>query len=157
MATLFQSIPGQVVALSNVDGDKGMPLTVDGMSGSWFPRFRSIISEMHVGLDGNYQLTHTCEDVVYVYAFGDRISQMQIGGVAFTSACAGSNMTGIEQVLAWYKKNRIAVRSKPIQVQIGSSASGLFRGYLTNLVGDIIKAESRLSQFALLFKVFPGG
>lgn len=157
MATIFESRPGQVVALDNADGDLGLPLTIDTIQGSWFAPFQSILTELSLALDGNFQFTHTCKDVIYVYVFGSRISQMRVSGLAFSDSCAAGNRTGLEQVLDFYNRNQVASRQTPIQVQIGTTAAGRFRGYLTNIRADIVKAEARISQFSLLFHVFPGG
>lgn len=157
MPTLFMNRPGQAVALPGDAGDQGMPLTIDGIQGSWFPSFTSILTELSLALDGNFQFTHTCKDIVYVYVFGRRISAMRISGLAFADRCPGGGATGIEQVIDYYNQNGIAQRPTPIQVQIGTSGAGRFRGYLTNARAEIVKAEARIGQFALLFSVFPGG
>lgn len=160
MAVIFQNKPGQVIALAaGPTGDAGLPLTIDGISGSWFPEFRAILTELSVGLDDNFQFTHTFDDVIFVYAFGSRISQMRISGLAFNGDCAdrsGGGVTGIERVMTFYRTNRIAARATPIQLQVGTTAAGRFRGYLTNFRADIVKPEARLAQFAFIFHVFPG-
>lgn len=156
MAVLFQGKPGEVIALNNASGDLGLPLTIDGIAGSWFPQFTSILTDISVVLDSNYQTTHTCKDVIDIYVFGDRVSQMRIGGLAFAGRCDGGTASGLELILEWYRTNRIAVRESPIQVQIGTTAAGRFRGNLVRLAVDIAKAEARISQFSLFLEVFPG-
>ena len=157
MPTLFATGPGQVAALAGEPGDQGLPLSVDGVQGSWFPQFTSILTEFMAALDGNYQFTHTCRDVIYAYVFGNRISQVRVAGIAFTGSCDDGFTTGIEQVLELYAENNIAARATPLQLQVGTGFAGRFTGFLTNMRAEIVRPENRLSQFALDFKVFPGG
>jgi hypothetical protein len=64
-------------------------------------------------------------------------------------------MSGIELILQWWEANKISAREAPVQVQIGTSSAGRFRGYLMNMRADIIKPEARISQFAFTMFVFP--
>jgi hypothetical protein len=156
VATIFPTRPGQVAMLDgSAENDLGLPLAVDGIYGSWFPGFQAILVGLQFTLAGNFQMTHTCANIVYIYAFGDRITSFRVSGMAFSDGCAGRS-TGIEQVLAYYKANRIAVRSTPVQLQIGTTDSGRFRGYMTEMQGEIARAESRVSQFSLVFQVLAG-
>jgi hypothetical protein len=155
--TIFANQPGQVYAVDVPPGaPAGMKLTVDSIKGAdWFGQFQGVITGLALALDGNFQFTHTCADVIYEYAFGDRISQLQISGLAFAAGCDASQSTGLELMISWYKANRIAVRSEPIQIAVGTTA--IFRGRLTNFRADITRPEANLAQFGLIFHVFPGG
>lgn len=157
MATLFGSIPGTAIRLDLKEGDVALPLSVDGIANGWFPGFKSILTEVSLGLDGNYQFVHTLKSIIYIYTFGDRISQLRLGGLAFQAACNAGQGTGIEALLGYYEQNRIAARSQPIQVQIGTEAAGRFRGYLTHFKADLLKPEARITYFSLLLHVIPGG
>jgi hypothetical protein len=154
MATIFLNQPGRAVALSD-EGDSGLPLRVDGIQGSWFGGFKSILTEAGVSLDGNYQFAHTLNETVYAYVFGDRISQLRLSGLAFASGCDGGGQSGIELIMQWYEANKISARERPIQAQIGTSSAGRLRGYLTHMRADVIRPEARISQFALIMHVFP--
>lgn len=157
MALLISNSPGQVTAIQ-VPGDVGLPIGVGGLSGSWFPALRAISTDISIGLDGNAQFMHTLANAVYVYAFGDRISQIQLGGIAFAHACPGPDgQSGAEAVLAFYNANRVAAQSTPTVLQIGTSLSGRFIGYLTSLKLGVSNPEMRLSQFGLTYSVLPSG
>jgi hypothetical protein len=149
--------PGKAIALDNPDNDLGLPLTIDGIQGSWFPAFKSILTAMSFGLDGNFQFTHTCRDVIYAYVFGDRITQLRVDGLAFADSCTASSPqgSGIELALGYYRANRISQRQTPIQVQVGTTAAGRFRGFLTNFRGEIVRPEARIAQFSMILHVFP--
>jgi hypothetical protein len=154
---IFPSRPGQVALLLG-EADLGLPFAVDGMSGSWFPTFHAILTGVQFALDGNFQLTHTCDNIAYVYAFGDRVSMLEFTGIAFADGCGavGGQATGIDLVLAWYKQNRIAVRPTPVQAQVGATAAGRFRGFLTRMGGEMSNPENRLTTFTLRLQTFPG-
>jgi hypothetical protein len=155
LAAIFASAPGTVSVLDG-DGMTGLPVAIDGLAGAWYPPFKAIITSVSIALDGNYQFTHTLDDVIYVYAFGDRISQLRIDGMAFTSNCNEAGGTGgIEAILDAYAANRIAARDEPIQIQIGTSVSGRFRGYLTGLRNDIARPDERIGTFSFLFHIIP--
>lgn len=154
MATLFMTRPGMAVALAD-EGDVGLPLRVDDIGGSWFAGFKSILTECAISLDGNYQFTHTLSEVIYAYVFGDRIGQVRLSGLSFADACPGGGSTGIELVMGWYERNRIAVRDTIIQVQVGTSSAGRLYGYVTNLRVELTKPEARISQFGMILHVFP--
>ena len=154
MPTLFQSRPGHAIALAD-DGDAGLPLRVDNISGSWFGGFKSILTECTISLDGNFQFAHTLGEVIYAYAFGDRISQVRLSGLSFADSCEGGGVSGIELIMGWYEKNRLSVRDSIIQVQVGASSAGRLRGYLTSLRVDLTRPEARISQFGMVLHVFP--
>jgi hypothetical protein len=98
----------------------------------------------------------TLRNLIFVYAFGDKIGQLRISGLAFAGACGySSGRTGVENVLEYYAVNRISNRLTPCQLQIGSSPAGYFEGYLTDLRLDILQPEARMTQFTLDFQVFP--
>lgn len=147
--------PGQVTVV-RTPGDQGMPIAVAGALGSWFPRFRAILTGVTVALDGNFQFQHTLRDVIYVYVFGDRISQLRIEGLAFAAGCPDGGPSGIEMIMEAYQGNRIAARPDPLQLAIGVGPAGRFRGYMTGFRADIVKPEARIAQFSFTFHVFPG-
>lgn len=155
MATIFDTQPGAVAVLPSDDGP-GLPLAIDGFSGSWFGAYKSILAGLSLALDGNVQFTHTLDDTIYIYTFGDRISQLRVDGLSFQGGC-GDDGSGVEAILQAYDENKVASRSSPVQVQIGTSASGLFRGYMTGLRMEIVKPEARIAQFSLLLSVIPSG
>ena len=156
MATLFDSGPGSVAVLGS-EGGMGLPIAIGGVSGSWYGQFNSILTELEVALVGNFQFLHTLSNVIYVYAFGDRISQLRVGGLAFSQGgCYSAGASGIEALLALYAQNKIAAQPDPITLQIGTGSAGRFQGYMVGLRTSLVKPEARISSWSLLFSVFPG-
>ncbi len=156
MPTFFGSSPGQVIALTDRDGIVGLPLAIDGIVGSWFPGFKSVLTGLSVVLDGNFAAMQTLREIIYVYTFGDRISQFNIMGMCFLGSCAPGSQSGLELMLNYYRQNRIALRASPIQLAIGTNSAGRFTGFLTSFKADVIRPEQSVGTFSLQFTIFPG-
>lgn len=150
MPTIFSNSPGEAVAVV-ADNDIPLSLSLDGFGG--FLSTASILTDISVGLDGNAQCRASLENITYIYVFGDKISLMQVSGLAFAGRC-GERENGLEQVLAYYDANKVANRETPLLIQIGVSASGLFRGALVGMRANA-RAMSRVSEFSLSIATFP--
>lgn len=160
--------PGRAVAIPN-PGDTPIPVSIEAWGGPI--AMQSLITEIAIMRGGNYQFTHTLSDLIYVYAFGERISSMRIAGLSFIGGCSssggstvdsptgesGSVVTGIEKVLAFYDANRISKRRTPVTLAIGTTDAGRFPGFLVGCQTGIARPESRLAQFALEFQTIPRG
>lgn len=158
--TIFETRPGAVVAVPDAF-DQPIPLAIDGWGG--YQSTRSIITQMGVMRQGNFQVTNTLEDQIYVYTFGERMGQMQISGLSFSGSCSSGDgaagasegnprVTGIEKVLEFYDQHRVSYRRDPLSVQIGTSAAGRARGFLGACRVELIRPEGRISQYG--FQLF---
>jgi hypothetical protein len=160
MPTFFGSEPGQVVALWDSDGIVGLPLAVDGVIGSWFPEFRSVLTGLTVGLDSNFEAMQTMREIIYVYTFGDKISNLIVSGLSFIANCKADEVlggpNGLEMVMEYYRNNRIALRASPIQIALGTNEAGRFTGFLTNMRAEVTRPELSVANFTFTFTVFPG-
>jgi hypothetical protein len=152
MADIFTNVPGVVTVLATNAGDNPFRMTIDG-----FPEDGSqsgiIITELAIQRHGNFQFLHTLKDLVYVYSFGERIGSIRASGLAFAQLCNGTE--GLPAVLEYYENNRLEARVDPISIVIGTSASGRFRGFLTELNADVSRPEARIAQFGLQFHALP--
>jgi len=153
MATLFPVAPGQVAVLTRPEFDPALPVTLDGVTGSAFPALRAILTNFSISLRESHQFQPTLGDVTFAYAFGADLGALRLGGVAFLSDCVGT-FSGVERVLDHYQAQRMAARGRPTQVQIGSTAAGRFRGFLTGMAMQVKAAEDGLAQFALELRVY---
>lgn len=156
MAVIFVNAPGQVAVLASDGPGAGLPFMIDGLTGSWFSLYRSIITDLSMALSGNFQFSQSLLDANYAYVFGDKPTPIRVGGIAFPSSCAGEPLTGPELILNLYEQSRIANNPLPIQIQLGSTAAGRFRGYMTGLNLEITRPEMRLGQFSFTFLAFAG-
>jgi hypothetical protein len=113
--------------------------------------FTSICTQAGVIANGNFQFLHTINDTIFVYVFGDRISELAISGVAFGEPCDGLR-PGIEEVFTLYTRDRIAVRAQPLIVLLGTRS---FNAFLTGVSAEITDAETQLTQFSFRLHCFP--
>ena len=152
MAAIFVSNPGEVVSYKNIGA---LPLSIFVENWPGYPSIRAIITGVSGSSSGNFNVTHTLQDFIYVYIFGERIGDLMISGLAFAGlGCGTSNQTGIEQIADFYNKYRISAYGKLLNIQIGLSGSSSLRGFLVGFQPDITNAESQVSQFGLTFKTF---
>jgi len=151
MATLFVTSPGQVVAFKDVGT---LPLSIFLENWPGFPAIRAAITAVSGATAGNYQFLHTLREFIYVYVFGERVGELSISGMAFSSACGTGGKSGVEQIADYYNKYRISSYGKLINVQIGISGSASLRGFLVDMQQNIMDTQHQLSQFKLTFKTF---
>lgn len=153
MAVLFITNPGVAVQLP---AQSAMPLSIalDGWGG--FQGFKSIITQASVQQQGGFQFLHTLRDFIFVYVFGERMGQCTIHGVSFAYTCPGrGGMTGPEAILQYYNNSRITKAGVPGTIQIGTTAAGRMRGFMTGMKLELTDPQQHLSQFSLQFHKFP--
>lgn len=168
MATVFETKPGFVAAVPD-PFDKPIPLAIDGWTG--YQGMRSIITQLGVQRQGNFQVVHSLEDLIYVYVFGDRVGQMRLAGLCFSEACAlapdrrapagggsqpsNNGAIGIESLLGYYDEYSIAKRDEPVNVQLGTTDKGRFKTAVVGMNIELLRPEGRISQFAMQLLVYP--
>jgi hypothetical protein len=161
-ALIFMTKPGVAVRLSEPTV-ASLFLSIGGAAGaidsaSSFSTHKSIITEMSVNRAGNYQFLHSLQDLIYVYVFGERISDIRVSGISFASTCqsgtAAGGVTGIEHLLEYYEQSRISATGRPYQILIGTSGQGRASGFLTGMNVSIDRPEARMARFTLSFKAF---
>lgn len=153
----FQSAPGTVVALNDPALQGNIPFTPiistpdDPIS---FQAQKSLITAVTVGQEVNAQFLHTIGSTIYVYAFGDRIGQMTISGLAAAASCNDrGGQHGIEQILAWYKRNKLTARKSPVTMVLGQSTT--VRGFVTSFNGSVFDHRFYLMQFSISMMLLP--
>lgn len=102
-----------------------------------------IITGISCALTGNYQFLHTVNNFIYLYAFGDRISVLNITGIGFTQKCSGaSDKVAINKIYDFYKNQRVAKRKNALGIVVtGTEDVFKFKGYLTGMTIDVKNSE----------------
>lgn len=151
-AVIFSKALGQVQSLP----DPSLPANISFRLDDWtgYVGLKSIITRITISAKGNYQFLHTLGGQVYIYVFGDRVGQMGISGLAFDSTCS-SNLgpLGIENVLAYYGRNRVANRQSPIRMVLGATTA--LDAYLLDITADMVDTKSRIWQFSMMLSLIP--
>lgn len=119
---------------------------------------RSIVTRLTVAQNSNVQFLHTLGSSVYIYVFGDRIGQVGLSGLGFQNPCVGrdgsqcADMTGLEGMYKWYRKNRVSARRRPIEMTLGSQP---LEGFVVDFNADVIDASSGLMQWQIQLATLP--
>lgn len=157
MATLFATRRGVVSRIDLRNGDVARPFAIrmNGIDAGTNvnPNTKMIITQAAIVQQGNYQFLHTLDETIFVYAFGDRIGDLQVSGIAFMKDC-NSDTSGIDAAINNYNKNKISARNSPVIVAYG--ANNPFRAFLTDMNVELADPERMLGQWTYRFKSFAG-
>lgn len=110
---------------------------------------RNIITQVGVVQNGNFQFLHTINSDIFVYVFGDRMSEMRIGGVSFAHECE-SGQNGADDIFKTYDENRIAEKAEPLIITVGRTP---FSGFLTGSQFGVSDAELMLGSWSFQLHV----
>lgn len=146
---VFSNRPGRAIMVPDV----GFPLTIN--LGDWpgGNNLKAVITSFSLGSMGNFQFLHTLRNFVYVYVFGERISEINIGGVAFAGDCEHGALSGIENLWDYYQKNKIAAKGTPVAIAVGTQMS--FQGFLTGFSVNVANPDLGLTQWGMRFHFHP--
>ncbi len=82
-----------------------------------------------------------------MYVFGDRISQINIGGIAFAGDCEAGAPSGLELLWDYYQTNKISAKGTPVTVAVGTKMS--FQGFLTSFTANVADPQFGLTQWGM--------
>jgi hypothetical protein len=124
------------------------------------------ITGFTLDLGTNHQFLHTLDEFIYVYAFGDRIGELTLSGVAFfgpaydANGCADlSEKLGPNSLLQHYLAKRIGRGEKaggPASTLILIDAekdAGVLTGFLTGMRMDVPNPSLPIVQWVLRYNV----
>jgi len=118
-------------------------------------------------LSTNHQFLHSLDEFIYAFAFGDRIGELTVTGIAFTTeACeqaAGAASRPItdevkqENVYKYYLANKFSKTLRPSKIKIGENGDNeLLLGFLTGVRMEVPNPALPIMQWALRFNVIIG-
>ena len=131
MSELLVSRPGVLAAVNNVGVPGLIKFNLLGISGP-LTSSAAIITRISGDIQTNTRFSHALDNSVCVYSFGDRMGQATVSGLAFESDCAqvrvgatnplsGSNLlTGLDQILLFYRINRVSLLNFPVILFVGT-------------------------------------
>lgn len=125
------------------------------------------ITGFTLDLGTNHQFLHALDEFIYLYAFGDRIGELTVTGIAFTTevgedgACDSlTAQLGPSALLKYYLDNRIARKAAPqktliqIDPKTGSySDAGVLVGFLTGMRFDMPNPALPIVQWVLRYHI----
>jgi len=154
MPTIFPARTGTVIALQDPASQLFVrPLVNVEEDPIGISTQRSIVTRVVISQEANYQFLHTIGSDIYVYVFGDRVGQMTLSGLSFNADCDSEGTEhGVEQLLDWYKTNKLSSRRTPMRVMVGSVPITAFVVGMTN---DVIDPQARIVQYNLALRIIP--
>jgi hypothetical protein len=147
---------GRVVLLEGAPG--AFQMEGWNVGGGNLSAFKSLVTDVAIQEQGNYQFLHNLGNHIYFYVFGDRIGQLGVSGVSLWSAGLGGGCDdnpadlGIIRVLRWYRTNRAVKRASPITATLGTQA---FQAFLVGFRCSKINVTLRQFQFHLDLALLP--
>lgn len=168
MAELLNSQPGMLAAVKNVGVPGYVKINMTGLIGGIIPNPLVTSAALITGIQGNFQTNtafkHALDKRVYVYSFGDRMGSVVVSGLAFDSRCGtpipnnpltgGSLLTGLDEIVFWYRANRASLHNARVIVTIGLSQ--VLRGFLVGLEYGTHSTELRSYTWAMRVATLPG-
>lgn len=114
---------------------------------------KAVITNFGMSAAGNFQFLHTLRNFVYIYVFGERISEINVGGLAFPQLCNIEGPSGVELLWDYYQKKKVAANGTPVTVAIGTRMS--FQGFLTGFTFGASDPNYGLAQWGMRFHFHP--
>lgn len=163
---VFMSTPGSVMVMYKgvnsgfhaiLQGvDKGDNLS----TGSSYDNMRCVITSMNISESSNSQFLTTLRNFTYLYSFGDKISELDIGGVAFLNGDCDGN-SGVHGIYDFFSRNKVSNSLRPITFTLvafsqAKNRARTFKSFLTQANVSIADAGSMLANFSLKMYYMPG-
>ena len=166
MSELLISRPGFLAAVDEVGIPGIVKVGIVGPASGPFFSTAAIITGISGDFQTNTRFTHALDNNVYVYSFGDRMGQTTVQGLAFESDCfqargdfptnplSGSSLlTGLDQVLLFYRANRVSLLNLPVIVFVGTIS--VVRGYLVGINFATQSVESKITSWTMRIAALP--
>ena len=160
MPTIFEYCPGRVTSIVQPVSNCNISIIDiqdrDGNPELTYEKDSIVLTRVNVAQNVNVQFLHTLGNRVYVYAFGDRMGQIQLSGMAFLNAADDclhqSDTHSAKNILNWYRLNKSSTRSDAIRISLFDTA---FQAFLVGLTADVIDDKTRLVQWNLTLATLP--
>ena len=168
MADLLNSQPGMLAAVTNVGVPGYVKINMSGLAGGRVPNAFVTSAALITDIKGSFQTNTAFKSAldkrIYVYSFGDRMGSVAVSGLAFDSRCGtpvpnnpltgGSLLTGLDEVVFWYRANRVSLSNSPVIITIGLSQ--VLRGFLIGLDYGTHSTELRSYSWTMRIATLPG-
>jgi hypothetical protein len=105
-------------------------------------------------LSTNHQFLHSLNDLIYVFAFGDRVGELTLTGVSFVGECEAAQKGKALKILNYYLQKRLSKTLKPAFIKLnGEDASTQMLGFLTGVRTEMMNPELPIVQWILRYSV----
>jgi hypothetical protein len=119
-----------------------------------------IITGLSLDMTANAQFTPTLGDRIYLYAYGDQMSNAIVSGVVFSTDCGNSNTNGVLPLVRFFNDYKVSNANQTdgipvVKLQIGSNITIV--GYLISCAIQYQDTLHRIVNFTLTLKALPSG
>lgn len=150
MPSIFSQAAGSVAIIKTQQPPLGFRINFgQGQAGR---QDTFIVTNAGIEQEEGLQILHSLEEMIHIYLFSSRASEMQVAGIAFPKVCPG-NESGIKDAFDYYENNRASHRQMPVSIAFGNAA--MFSGFLSRSRIEVVRPEITLGQFFFSFIVFP--
>lgn len=112
----------------------------------------TIVTSLVVQDQVNVQFTYSLDSDAHAFVFGDKLSQINIGGMAFGETCVGNTliprqaMSGLAYIQLVYRYYRMTKYSEPIFIAV---ADVVYRAYLIGGRYTFTDPKNQIAQYEL--------
>ena len=110
-----------------------------------------LAEQISVGARSNALFSHTLDDSVFIYAFGQRIGDVTVSGTLFVGGCSGED--GVASVMRFYAENSVANSGKPVAIRMGQI--GASKAFLIGANANVSRPDTYTGTFQLTFRALP--
>ncbi len=167
MAEILVSRPGTLAAVNQVGIPGQVKFNIIGTGPVPQPLFSTaaIITNISGSLQTNTKFTHALDNSVYSYSFGDRMGRVSVSGIAFENDClqarggvqnpltGGGLVTGLDQILLFYRLNRVSLFNRPVVVFVGTVS--ILKGFLIGITFGTQSVETKTTAWTLQVAALP--
>jgi hypothetical protein len=108
------------------------------------------ITGFSLDMSTNHQFLHALNEFVYAFAFGDRIGELTVSGICFTTKDC-NNADDMAKLLRYYQTERFAVKADATKITIDGSI--VLVGFLTGARVEIPNPALPVAQWVLRYNV----
>lgn len=154
---VFLSSEGCVAVVSGNAQNAGFIISMSSLSAdSSYDTLKSIVTSVTMNESVNAQFTPTLDKSLFMYVFGDQVSNLDVSGVCFL-APQKNGVSGITAMKAFYAANKVSTTGAPISVTL-SAAGGAATSFNAFLVSGMFAAndpQNMLGSFSLKLSYAP--
>lgn len=164
---VFMSTPGSVMVMYK-SVDSGFYVRLQGAvagdelsSGKAYDSMRCIVTSTTVNESSNFQFLTTLRNFTYLYTFGDKMSELDVGGISFLNPeCDGAS--GVHAIYDFFSRNKVSNSLRPITFTWVSFSRGAaartrtFKTFLASFNVAITDPAAMFAAFSLKLYYMPG-
>jgi hypothetical protein len=154
MANIFSGT-GRIAVIPNDDDSVPFGMIVGDFQTSM--SIKGILGSVQMAGQGGIQMMHTLRRAIYMYTFGERVGELEIGGLLMHADCSDRSIqtqqSGVLRFFDWYERNRVTTTGLPVTITV---VPGLvLTGFLFRMKFGVSDPSLPIAQFSASFMYPP--